>query len=345
MKILIAQNEYNLSGAPMCAFELAKGLKQRGYQVFTCAPTAGDMQEMYKALDIPTLADPRLFQESTFGYQLATQVDAVVCFTSLAYNFVHGVKGAGKPCIFSIHEVDQIGLNWARDNMIFRKAMHKSDYVVFPCDHHRKKFSYYLKDASKARTVYSGFEEPKNEIVPGAVSPKTKFLVVGSLEPRKNQMAVIQALGQEESVELTFIGRVLDQVYTNELVQMAGKTKNTTIMTAVNREKLSQFYSETDVVIVPSKEEVLSLIVGEAAMHKKPAIVANVGGVPENIVAGNGFVFNPNDVMELKKLALTLSEDRELRLTMGQASYDFFKANRTQKQYIDAYETLIKELA
>lgn len=343
MKILIAQNDYSLSGAPICAYELAAGLKALGHDVHTCATGGGDLQNEYKKLNISTIVDPRLFQDSAFGAQLGKQVDLVICFTSLAFKFVHGVKGVGKPCIFSIHEVSEIGVNWARENMLFRKALHRTDKVVFSCDYNRKQFLPYLNEESKASTIYMGYREPQINTIP-PISNEVKCLIVGSYEPRKGQLNVIKALGKETGVDVTFIGRPLDQNYTNQMVQEASQTKNMTILTNLFREKVQEHIAATDIVIIPSKEEVPSLMVGEAGMLKKPIVASNAAGIPEGLKYDNGLLFNPNSTEDLKTKVMSLVHNKELRVKMGENGYKHFSEQKTMKQYVDAYLKLIGEV-
>jgi len=68
----------------------------------------------------------------------------------------------------------------------------------------------------------------------------------------------------------------------------------------INYDQLVEYYSISDIFILPSFHENMPTSLLEAMACKLPSIATNVGGIPEIIQNGiNGFIINPNDTKEL----------------------------------------------
>jgi len=76
-----------------------------------------------------------------------------------------------------------------------------------------------------------------------------------------------------------------------------------------------------DCLVLPSYAEGLPIAILEAMAHGIPVIATTVGAIPEVITDGEqGFLIEPGDVQALTECMLKLSNDPELRKTMGLAA-------------------------
>lgn len=88
-----------------------------------------------------------------------------------------------------------------------------------------------------------------------------------------------------------------------------------------NSEPLRRLFRRADVFVMPSVGEAFGHVVVEAAASGLPAIVSDVGGMPETVVQGEtGFVVSPNDDAAVSELLLQLIEQPDLRRWMGAAA-------------------------
>ena len=105
--------------------------------------------------------------------------------------------------------------------------------------------------------------------------------------------------------------------------------------------ELKGLYAASTTLVSPSLSEGFCLPVIEAAMFKKPAIVTNVGSLPELVVDGeNGFVVPVADTATLAEKMYQIAVDEQLRNQMGAKAAKYsqrFKISNTA-------ETLIKLL-
>ena len=80
------------------------------------------------------------------------------------------------------------------------------------------------------------------------------------------------------------------------------------------REDLPEVLNDQDVLVLPSIcPETFSLVIREANLMGLPVIASRIGAIPEAVHEGvNGFLFEPGNVGELRRLMLRFIEDPEL---------------------------------
>lgn len=109
-------------------------------------------------------------------------------------------------------------------------------------------------------------------------------------------------------------------------------------------------YQEADVFVFPTyyPGETFGLVLLEAMQHHLPCISTNIGGIP-NVVdhKTTGLLCNPNNVKELTISLLTLLQDKEKRISMGEEGYKKYKSTFTlehfERSFISILNTIIKE--
>jgi glycosyltransferase involved in cell wall biosynthesis len=83
--------------------------------------------------------------------------------------------------------------------------------------------------------------------------------------------------------------------------------------------KLKQLYATSTALISPSLSEGFCLPIVEAAMFGKPAVVSNIGSLPELVTDGeNGFVVPVADTTMLVEKMYQIAVNRQLRMRMGE---------------------------
>lgn len=141
-----------------------------------------------------------------------------------------------------------------------------------------------------------------------------KFLFVGRLIKEKNLAWLIERFSHHPELELDIIGfGSLERELKSKVV-----TPNIHFIGAVDNEKLSSYYRNSDVFILPSISETWGLVVEEALNNGTPVMLSHMVGCADDLVLSDqaGVVFKLNDVDDFeKKLAQmkTLSVYNEKR--------------------------------
>lgn len=145
-------------------------------------------------------------------------------------------------------------------------------------------------------------------------------LHVGTLQPRKNIPALIEAFGRLRPAETDLVlvggkGWLYDQIFGR--VQELGLQNHVRFTGYVADDQLPLWYNAADVLVFPSVYEGFGMPIAEAMACGTPVIASNASSIPE--VAGDAALFfNPTDVAALTDCLEAVLQDpaqaRELRM-------------------------------
>lgn len=146
-----------------------------------------------------------------------------------------------------------------------------------------------------------------------------RFGFIGTLSPVKGIEALLQTFSEN-----TFPGSELwvagtgETGYTDKLKCMASGHP----VRFLGRVNPVEFYSQVDIVIVPSLwNEPLGTVILEAMIYGKPIIASNTGGTAEMITHGNnGLLFNQDDPRGLLDMMTQISSNLSLRKRLADGS-------------------------
>lgn len=151
------------------------------------------------------------------------------------------------------------------------------------------------------------------------------FLFVGRISNEKNLEFALNAFSKlKRESNFYLIGEGPDKKY----LENKFKSENIVFCGYKPLEELSYFYSKTKFFILPSRSETWGLVVNEAMMHRIPVLVSKHCGCSEDLIDGNGFVFNPYKEEELVKLFEKCLEIRQS---------DYLKMSNNSLQIIKKY--------
>lgn len=161
----------------------------------------------------------------------------------------------------------------------------------------------------------------------GAV-PNMKVLMVGARYIRDHEIAYIDQIKETiDSAGLTWAR------FEDTDKQDRGNA-HFTIMDI--QSSVVQFYLAADVVLVPSLNEVLPLVIGEAMAFRKPVICSSIDAIPEAVTDGvEGYLIPPADPEALSSAIKTLYDNPKLARQFGEAG-----RRRVERQFSYAFMCL-----
>jgi len=133
--------------------------------------------------------------------------------------------------------------------------------------------------------------------------------VVGRIRAAKGQLIVAQAAAEalKSNLEwgLAFIGRIDDQKYSDLILSFArdeGISNQIHFLPETN--KMENFYSACDIIVIASESEGFSLVCLEAMACGLTKIATEKVGIHSAVIrhGENGFLFPVNDITTLKKI-------------------------------------------
>jgi len=212
--------------------------------------------------------------------------------------------------------------------------------------------------ADRLKTIYHGLDNhmplnrkqikrKKKEFDIPNLSP-VLIITANIEEPRKGHAILFKALKQVSKkypdVILLVVGDGTKKCQLLELSRELSLEKN--ILFLGYRSDIAELNDISDIAIVPSIEfEGIPYTIREAMRSGKPVITTRAGGCDEAVEHGkNGLIFEEKNVDALSAAILTIIEDKDLRISMGEKSRELFLEKFLLKDKIREHEKLYDQL-
>jgi sugar transferase (PEP-CTERM/EpsH1 system associated) len=171
---------------------------------------------------------------------------------------------------------------------------------------------------------------------------------VGRMVPIKDYATLIQAAGRlaeaGSNFKLILVGDGPELPRLRELAQsLSGVGSH--FLALGRRDDIPALLAGMDVFVQTSLGEGMSNTVLEAMASGLPVVVTRVGGNPEIVTHGCGWLFEPGDVQHLSQLLLMLAADRDFCRRAGQAARSRVEEAFSHSTMLENYRRLYLELA
>lgn len=171
------------------------------------------------------------------------------------------------------------------------------------------------------------------------------ILFVGTLQPRKNIVKLIEAFAKlkEDKLELVIVGK-RGWLYEDILSapQKFDVSERVKFLDFVSDDDLANLYKNALCFVLPSLYEGFGLPVLEAMKNGCPVLISNVSSLPE--AGGDAAIyFDPRNADEISKAIKRVIEDKNLRDEMvkkGYAQVKKFSWEKTARQTLKVLEEL-----
>ena len=175
---------------------------------------------------------------------------------------------------------------------------------------------------------------------------KITLAFVGSIAWHKGVHVLIKAIRDvhNNNIRLKVYGSPGDQpAYFKALLDLAQGDDRIQFLDPFEIEALPEIMKDISVIVIPSTYyENYPLVMLIALAYKVPAIVSNIGGMPEVIKEGfNGFLFEMGDTAELTEIIERIAREPGI---LERLKRNIVLPRRTEEEALD-YENIYKELA
>ena len=324
-RLLIVSHEMTLSGAPIQLAHLVVWLRDHGWQPTVVAPEPGPLAEMLPGIEI--VYESQLLIDPAYGAlrRLIPQFDCVLANTIATWEAVQACQFERVPVVWYIHET-QVGVQLMQIIHMIEPSLGVAEAVVTPT-------------RTTAR-VYAPFREKPIDVIAYGVPPvarngnfkadRLRFAVLATYEARKGQDLMLDAVDKlrpEIRARTLFklIGRALEQEFTEQLRRRSAALGNVELPGSLGHEEALQALREADVLVVPSRDETMPIVLLEAMSMAKATISFDVGGIHEWITDGvNGMLVPAQDTNALAGAIECVAADASLRERIGAAARETF---------------------
>ena len=163
-------------------------------------------------------------------------------------------------------------------------------------------------DSSKSVVRFPAWIDFKDfqNIEPKPLS-KDKFniLFIGSVTDRKKPHMIIEAIQKinDKSYHLSIVGPAPNEKYFKELKDLIDKSdlqNQVSLIGPVDRESVKDYYSTSNLMILPSISEGLARVIFESQVAMCPVLVTDAPGMSDIVIDGQtGYVFESNNLDSL----------------------------------------------
>ncbi|MDP2337116.1 MAG: glycosyltransferase family 1 protein [Bacteroidota bacterium] len=177
--------------------------------------------------------------------------------------------------------------------------------------------------------------------------PEKFLLNVGTIEPRKNLMALLEGMVSSKIyIPLVVVGKLTDyQHKVQKFIEGDLNRLQVFFLPKINDSELAALYQMAEVMIYPSVFEGFGLPVAEAHASGCPVITSNTSSLPE--VGGDAAVYiDPMKPEEIGDTLATLLSDQNLRKTLiakGRINAQRFTPENFAKRLKQLYNTLLND--
>ncbi len=187
-------------------------------------------------------------------------------------------------------------------------------------------------DVERVSVIYEGFNEnlfkpANNDLLKTTLNKydikRPYFLFVGTIQPRKNLVRLIEAFAglKNSSVDLILVGKrgwLAEGIY--EAPRRLGVEKEVRFMNYVPEGDLPALYSGAVALILPSLFEGFGLPILEAMACGCPVVTSNISSLPE-VVGEAGILVNPQNIEEISRAMSVVLQNKQERNRLIQQGF------------------------
>lgn len=206
---------------------------------------------------------------------------------------------------------------------------------------------------SKVVTAYCGADDKKHQLVPSAPQftlPPKYLLFIGTLEPGKNIVRLIQAYqqvlrGGPEDLKLVIAGRkgwLYGDIFSE--VERLNLRDKVLFLGKITNDGIIHVLKHAAIFVFPSLDEGFGLPVLEAMSAGCPVVTSNISALPE-ITGTAAVLVNPHDVNSIANGVRKILDEQDLAkelIQKGKTQADKFTWDRTADIIHQQYCKIVK---
>ncbi len=364
MRILILTTHFNAGGITSYVLNLAKGLIDKGHQVFIGSSSGNKIEEIKKIgavhyyLNIRTKSElsPKVYfsflkiqkfisQQKIDVIHSQTRVTQVL--GSLIHRFyklphVSTCHGFFRPKFFR-----KVFPCWGQAVIAISLSVQEhliKDFSVF----HKKIFL--IPHGINVRTDTPTEKDRQEKRKKLSLSSQTVVGTIARLSKVKGLDVLVNAMAlivqSAPDVKLVIAGEGKEQKALQDLVRQRGLERNILFLPAVKH--IDDILSLLDIFVMPSRQEGLGLSVLEAQSRGLAVVASRVGGLVSLIEPGKtGVLVSPENPQELAQALLALIDDPNQTKRMGRLAKETvmrdFSLEKMVDLTVDVYRSVIDE--
>ena len=172
-------------------------------------------------------------------------------------------------------------------------------------------------------------------------------LIVGSVQPRKNQLAAIEALHdalRSGEITLHLVGAMVDQEYVRHVRKRVAELSIVgSVVMHGHRSDYLRYLAHCDVVVQPSLAEGVSRTLREAMLLAKPIVASAISGTMSTLQHDeSALLVNPRDALGLRAAVGRVLDDDQLASRLGRDAQARYLQHNSWTNYLIGVRKLVE---
>jgi len=173
-----------------------------------------------------------------------------------------------------------------------------------------------------------------------------KILFIGSVTDRKKPHLIVEAINNLNSkdVNLYVVGPTPNESYLSKLKELVNKyelEEQVVFAGSVDRESVMEYYSQSNLMILPSVSEGLARVIFESQATGCPVLVTDVPGMGDIVIDGQtGYVFESNNLESLTNKVQEIKTNYKDAIHVGKNAKDFILSNYSADNFKFSFKKL-----
>lgn len=326
-KVLLVTHDMSLTGAPIVLLYMAKILEKNGYKVDVYSKTTGPLVFEFLKQDISV----HIFDEFHFMREEVTtyfnEYNLVVINTVTLFKLVHEVEIIGIPIIWWLHEEDDVYQSYRMTKADL--CVGKNVYIYGVGNRSISSYERYSGKRVTGELVY-GIENIQNQKICKSEGKsegnQIVFTIIGSVCDRKGHDVLLQVIVENvlkwrNYIEFWIIGAI-----TEEYKKRFDKIENVKIWGRQTHEQVEKMYKQIDVVVCPSRNDPMPVVLAEGMMNRKLCIASDMTGTAELITPyEDGLICKAGDAHSLADCIQWVLDHKDKINTIGEKGYSIYE--------------------
>lgn len=339
-RIMVLSHELSRTGVPVAMMHLTMLLKKMGYSVLLVSMKGGSLHEELEVNNIDYIKELQFLYRDYDFLRILKQFKMFVLGTVGLYGMIPLFSRLNKPIVWWIHESDY---HFYLKNKAPGNDLKNVFYFAGGRRVLRVLQEYWkLENAEELLYFLPEIEHQKKH-----TNDKIIFSIIGTIGKRKAQDILLSAL---EKIPMEHIKKyevlLVGTSSRRDCFDMAKNKPNVQYIGEMKQSELNDFYRKIDVLVCPSRDDPMPIVVTQAMQNEIPCIVSDQVGQAEYIQSGkNGYIFKSEDVIELARIMEDIIVNPAQLNQIGKEGKKIYEENfsekRMQRQLLDIFKRLL----
>lgn len=293
-------------------------------------------------IDVPTLGNgwKRILFEQTLFYRYIKPCDVFYSYCTSLPLLVRAKR------VFTLHDVYYLTnperYGWLQRTyltLITRLYVRMMDEVLTVSQYSYQQIAHYIPAArNKLKITYNILPAREADEIPVEVGEKPYFLFVGSIQPSKNILQMMEGFtrfNKDGKYQLMIAGKPLHNF--EPILRKIAETPNVRYLGYLQDGQVTCLYKHAEAVVLLSLCEGFGIPPLEGFRYGKPALVANATSLPE-VVGEAGIKVDPYDINAIEDGFRRVMKEKDILCAHIPTQLQFFDSKQSCEVWMDSLE-------